>query len=193
MFSSVRLKGGSQDATDAQAAHNSIKRIMQCGLIKTSSSANVFSDCSYISTTRQLQDVSESSTSNLQFPEDISKSIEDLQYLSPHLDYGILAASAAFLAGYVGRTVEERIHCTICLDSLLTMSSGNPLLALIHLQDKGALKYPTRRFTLLINKLINLILWMVEHLPVDCSPSEILTSILLDPLASSYFCLQEAS
>jgi hypothetical protein len=49
MFSDVRLKGGSQDATDAEAAENAIKRILQCGLIKTSLSANVFSECDYSS------------------------------------------------------------------------------------------------------------------------------------------------
>jgi hypothetical protein len=49
MFSDVRLKGGSQDGTDAEAAENAIKRILQCGLIKTSLSANVFSECDYSS------------------------------------------------------------------------------------------------------------------------------------------------
>jgi hypothetical protein len=49
MFSDVRLKCGSQDGTDAEAAENAIKRILQCGLIKTSQSANVFSECDYSS------------------------------------------------------------------------------------------------------------------------------------------------
>lgn len=189
MFSNVRMKGGSQDATDAQAADNAIRRIVQCGLVKTATSANVFSDCNYDSPIGQIKPESTNTilTSSIELPEDLRELIDDLQHLSTHLDYGILSASVAFLAGYIARTIEERIECQVCLESLLTNSCSSPLLNLIHLQNRGALRYPTKRFIFLINQIIKLALNIVEYLPGDCNPCSVLTSLLLNPLASSEF------
>jgi hypothetical protein len=55
MFSSVRLQGGSQDATDARATHYAIKRIIQSGLITSSPSANILADCSTLARTGALR------------------------------------------------------------------------------------------------------------------------------------------
>jgi hypothetical protein len=41
MFSHVRLRGGSNDATDARGAEYALRQILRCGIIKSSKSANI--------------------------------------------------------------------------------------------------------------------------------------------------------
>jgi hypothetical protein len=95
---------------------------------------------------------------NDELPEEIQESILELKNLSTHLHYGIVSASVAFLAGYVAKTIEERIECEVCLNSILTEACSIPLLALINLQNHGGLRYPSENFTFLINQLIQLVL-----------------------------------
>jgi hypothetical protein len=49
MFSHIRLKGGSQDQTDARAADYAIRQILRCGIVKAYSSANTAQNIHFIS------------------------------------------------------------------------------------------------------------------------------------------------
>jgi hypothetical protein len=101
MFSNIRLGGGSQDVTDARAAHFAIKRIIQSGLVTTSESANVYTDCSHISRVGIIP--------TLNIPDHIIDQITEL-HESAHINIfpNINSASVAFLAGYICQTIEER-------------------------------------------------------------------------------------
>ena len=190
MFSNVRLCGGSQDATDARAAHYAIKRIIKSGLVTTSESANVYSDCNHLSKIGQIQSSERSTTeTNIHIPDSIIEEISDLHKLTfvNTIFTDINSASVAFLSGYICRTIEERLECKNCLDSLLTTAKSTPLLDLIYLQDRGKLKYPTRSFTNFINKIIKITFDILEHIPVNHHPRTVVESLLLEPIASSAF------
>jgi hypothetical protein len=188
MFSSVRLQGGSQDATDARAAHYAIKRIIQSGLITSSPSANILADCSTVARTGALRCDTNSLNIDVNLPDYIMEEILEIQNIENCKLYsGIHSSSMAFLAGYIALTIEERVECEICLNTLLTVANSNPLLDLINLQNRGNLKYPTNKFAAFINKIVEISLKIVPHLPTKCKPIKILTSILNRPIVSSNF------
>jgi hypothetical protein len=49
MFSHVRLRGGSNDATDARTAEYSLRQILRCGIVKASKSSNTATNIDYVS------------------------------------------------------------------------------------------------------------------------------------------------
>ncbi|RZC42541.1 hypothetical protein BDFB_014446 [Asbolus verrucosus] len=126
MFSHIRLRGGSNDATDARAAEHAIKQILKCGIIKNSSSANVSSttDCSYITNvTLQNRLVTKRNILTQSDPE-IKKICTNLITFPNELNSNLETASIAFMAGCLLKRIEDAVHCSNYLDSLIRSTFG---------------------------------------------------------------------
>lgn len=156
MFSHIRMGGGSHDATDAKTAHYAIQQILKTGIIKASTSANVLStnDTSFTSTSilnyKSVQRTNVySEILEIDIPNEIKESIENLNTVTENVGFGIISASVAMLSGYIVRTLLERISCN-CLKKITSIKLCTPLLGLIYLQDRGSLQYPSREFISLI-------------------------------------------
>jgi hypothetical protein len=174
MFSNIRMRGGSHDATDANAAHYAIQNILKSGIIKSAPSANVSVDITSISTviippTPTMTVVIPEEDLQFDLPDSINDSIAELRCESYHVGFGIISASVAMMAGYIIKTLEERIDCS-CSEQFTTTSSCTPLLGLIHLRDRGALKYPKRSFVALVHSISNIVNEILPCLPPEGNP-----------------------
>ena len=91
-------------------------------------------------------------------------------------------ASLAYIAGYLVRTVQERVSCMACLDCISLSTSNSPLMSLIVHQDLGKLRYPKPSFV----SVLEVIQEFVEK-AVPCLPNknvlEILSSQIIQILA----------
>lgn len=111
------------------AAHYSIKRIVLSGLLKTSKSANVASECSYMNNigpknicniTLRTQSCNDGSDCPL-LPKEIYEEINDIYNPSSSTLYpGVISNSIAFLAGCTLLTIKERCECDKCLSPLVS-------------------------------------------------------------------------
>jgi hypothetical protein len=159
MFSHIRLKGGSQDQTDARAADYAIRQILRCGIVKASSSANTAQNINFISQAKiPSKTYGECVTTNIEeliLPIDVRTSIQSLsQNITPANN--IFSASVAFLSGYIIKKLEDQFHCDECLVPLLSTTIPGPLLRLIALQDRGRLIYPNNAFVGIIERIANI-------------------------------------
>ena len=64
-------------------------------------------------------------------------------------------SSLAMIGGYLVRIVEENTCCLSCLEQLSSMVSDSPLMCLIKMQDRGALRYPSRKFVFFLRNVLN--------------------------------------
>lgn len=95
-------------------------------------------------------------------------------------------ASVAWMAGYIVRTIEERISgCSECLTDISTPASSNKLLDLIYLHDKGSLRYPSKPFVSLISAIKEFIVNLLPLLHTYASPLSIICKILRNPISAS--------
>jgi hypothetical protein len=126
---------------------------------------------------------------DLQFdlPDSINDSIAELRCESYHVGFGIISASVAMMAGYIIKTLEERIDCS-CSEQFTTTSSCTPLLGLIHLRDRGALKYPKRSFVALVHSISNIVNEILPCLPPEGNPLKIVRSLLIDNVRLYFTC-----
>jgi hypothetical protein len=159
MFSHIRLKGGSQDQTDARAADYAIRQILRCGIVKASSSANTAQNINFISQAKiPSKTYGECVTTNIEeliLPTDVRTSIQSLsQNITPANN--IFSASVAFLSGYIIKKLEDQFHCDECLVPLLSTTIPGPLLRSIALQDRGRLIYPNNAFVGIIERIANI-------------------------------------
>jgi hypothetical protein len=192
MFSNIRMRGGSHDATDANAAHYAIQNILKSGIIKSAPSANVSVDITSISTviippTPTMTVVIPEEDLQFDLPDSINDSIAELRCESYHVGFGIISASVAMMAGYIIKTLEERIDCS-CSEQFTTTSSCTPLLGLIHLRDRGALKYPKRSFVALVHSISNIVNEILPCLPPEGNPLKIVRSLLIDNVRLYFTC-----
>jgi hypothetical protein len=168
MFSHIRLKGGSNDATDARTAEYAIRQILRCGIIKASSSANTATNVNFISSASNMSSTSTSDSENatITLPLYLQAKIETLKSNSiPSPD--IYSASIAFLSGYVIKKIEDKFHCDECITSLVSTTLPGPLLQLIALQDRGGLIYPSEIFVGVVKKIADVILDSLPYLKYD--------------------------
>lgn len=171
MFSHVRLKGGSNDATDARAADYALRQILRCGIVKASHSSNTAENVNYISPANilNLQENRESFTKHTEqliFPIEVRRNIHNLKKcIIP--DNNIFSASVAFLAGYIIKKLEDLFHCDECLTPLLCTSIPGPLLQLIAIQNRGGLVYPKDIFVGIIQLIAESIQQMLPFLQHD--------------------------
>jgi hypothetical protein len=156
MFSHVRLKGGSNDATDARAAEYAMRQILRCGIIKASTSANVSANEGFISSTTlpSLPAIELTIMENVLLPF-VLRRIQNLKYNTTP-DNHIYAASVAFLAGYICKKINTKIGCDACITPLLSFTVPGPLLQLVSLQDRGGLFYPSSIFVAVVQRIADI-------------------------------------
>lgn len=63
-------------------------------------------------------------------------------------------SSIAMIAGYLVRVAEENSNCDSCLEQLSSNVSDSPLMCLIKAQDRGGLRYPSRKFVLFLKNVL---------------------------------------
>jgi hypothetical protein len=85
MFSNIRMRGGSHDATDANAAHYTIQNILKSGIIKSAPSANVSVHTTSISTviippTPTMTIIIPEKDLQFDLPDSINESIAELRW-----------------------------------------------------------------------------------------------------------------
>ena len=184
MFSHVRLRGGSNDATDARAAEYALKQILKCGIIKTSKSANVASNVDFVSKHHILPSTSSSSTqehhkhcSDLVLPFTTLQQLRNLHNVQMLTDNTVYSASVAFLAGYIIKKMNDKFKCDYCVSSLLTKTIPGPLLRLINLQDRGGLTYPNLEFVAVLKELAEVIHLLIPHIEKENPCSQLIELI----------------
>lgn len=189
MFSNVRMQGGSHDATDAKTAHYAIQQILKSGIIRTASSANVPANdvSSTAGINRKTTVYIAEEHLEIDIPDSVKQRIEDLRDITNNVGFGIISASVAMLAGYIVRTLEERIDC-ICLAEFTCGNTCTPLLGLVHLRDKGSLKYPSRSFISLVYNISNVVMDIIPYLPSEGNALKIIMTLLTDNLKSHFTC-----
>ena len=119
-------------------------------------------------------------TNNIQFPEHVLNKIQLIKTVRYNLKQNIISALQAFIAEYIVLTIQERVSCATCLDPLSTSDTTNPLPGLIQNQYRGGLKNPTKEFACLISHRDELVVDIIQYLPMSCNPSKILYELLLD-------------
>jgi hypothetical protein len=137
MFSHVRLRGGSNDATDARGAEYALRQILRCGIIKSSKSANIAGNVDCVSSAelprQDLRHTMETETAlDLILPIEVKIKIQNLRRNNITPVNNIYSASVAFLAGFILKKLDDKFHCDECLSPLLaTTTTPGPLLRLI--------------------------------------------------------------
>jgi hypothetical protein len=195
MFSNVRMGGGLHDVTDARTAHYALQHILKSGIVHavSSASANISaSDTSYTSCVticKNRNSLNEEDNLEIDLPEYIRENIQNFGEETNKVGYGLRSASVAMLTGYIVRTLDERIDCS-GLEKFTSFSACTPLLGLIHLQDRGSLRYPTRYFISLIHQLSNLVEEIVPYLKPESNGLKCITFLLTERLQSIIDCSQ---
>lgn len=167
MFSHVRLRGGSNDATDARTAEYALRQILRCGLVKCADSANIHQAISFVSSAELSRSRDIEKTENLLIlPFELQVKIHALcSNIIP--ESSIYSASVAFLAGYILKKIDDRTHCDVCLQPLLSNTIPGPLLKLILLQDRWGLVYPNEVFVGLVKRLADIAQEMLPFLKCE--------------------------
>ncbi|KAJ3660023.1 hypothetical protein Zmor_011679 [Zophobas morio] len=175
-FSHVRLRGGSNDATDGRAAEYAMRQILRCGIVKTSKSSNTASTVNYVSHAFVQNLNSRTDTEDLILPMELKIKIFNLcKDIVPRAD--IYSASVAFLAGYIIKKIDDKFHCDDCLSPLLSFELPGPLLKLIFLQDRGGLTYPNSRFVGVVKQISDIALKMFPLLKFERACEQLLNII----------------
>ena len=179
-FSHIRLRGGSQDQTDARAAEYALRQILRCGIVKVSASSNPAEKSGYVSrsTISTLEKRNEENSDEID--EEILLPIiirDEIYHLSEYFipANNIMSASVAFLSGYIIKKVEQKFACDECSRQFLSTTTPGPLLKLITYQNRGGLISPNERFVGVIYKLTS----TIQNL-VPCLKGENICKKLID-------------
>ena len=112
-FSHIRLKGGSNDTTDARAAEYALRQILRTGILKSSSSANTARTLSHISRNElshqrsTVAEFAEEDVEELFLPTDLRFKIHSLQR-NEIPEMNLYSASVAFLSGYIIMKLQKK-------------------------------------------------------------------------------------
>mgnify|MGYP005980297981 FL=1 len=165
-FSHIRLKGGSNDTTDARAAEYALRQILRSGILKSSLFANTASTVSHVSLNQlshQRNQTAEDQLEELLLPADLRYKIDSLKR-NQVPESNLYSASIAFLAGYVILKLQQKIRCDNCIAPLVSSTIPGPLLKLITLQDHGGLIHPSELFVGLVKQIADVIQEILPHL-----------------------------
>jgi hypothetical protein len=167
MFSHVRLRGGSNDATDARTAEYALRQILRSGIVKASKSSNTATNIDYVSsatiTKQNFNPPSDLVGPDIVLPFNVLEKNRNLSNIFIP-DNTIYTASIVFIAGYILKKLNETFHCDTCLSLLVCTSIPGPLLRLIWLQDRGGLTYPNNKFVGLLKELADIATQILPHL-----------------------------
>jgi hypothetical protein len=190
MFSHVRLRGGSNDATDARTAEYALRQILRCGIVKASKSSNTATNIDYVSsatiTKQNFNPPSDLVGPDIVLPFNVLEKIRNLSNIFIP-DNTIYTASIAFIAGYILKKLNETFHCDTCLSLLVSTSIPGPLLRLIWLQDRGGLTYPNNKFVGLLKKLADIATQILPHLSSKNPCQQLLTTLHPHLIKNSIF------
>jgi hypothetical protein len=195
MFSHVRLKAGSNDATDARTAEYALRRILRCGIVKSSESSNTAENVNYVSSAklRKFKSSNLNSLFDLCEPDLILpfQLLEKIRNLSKPIIVNpkntIYAASVAFIAGYIVKKLNEKFHCDSCLSSILCFSTPGPLLRLINLQNRGGLTYSNYHFVSLLKELADIATEILPYLAQENICKQLVTILHPHLIRNSLF------
>lgn len=73
-------------------------------------------------------------------------------------------SSLAMIGGYLVRVTEENTQCSSCIALLSSVISDSPLLCLIRMQDRGALRYPSTRFVFFLRNVLLFCIRAINYL-----------------------------
>jgi hypothetical protein len=102
-FSHVRLRGSSNNATDARTAEYAMRQILRCGIVKASKFSNTTENINFASSARIQNVISRDGTNNFEnllIPLEIRIQIQAFRQITLPVE-NISSASVAFLAGYI--------------------------------------------------------------------------------------------
>ena len=199
-FSHIRLKGGSNDTTDARTAEYGLRQILRSGILKSSTSAN---------TARTISNISRNQLSRVR-PQNIDEDFEEI--LLPATlrtkihnlkkneipEPNLFSASVAFLSGYIILKLQQKKQCDDCVAPLLSTTLPGPLMKLITLQDRGGLLYPNEPFVGLVKRIAEITQEVLPHLTFNRTCGQLIKilepHLLQNPLLScqqhqSEFCV----
>jgi hypothetical protein len=190
MFSHVRLRGGSNDATDARTAEYALRQILRCGIVKASKSSNTATNIDYVSsatiTKQNFNQPSDLIGPDIVLPFNVLEKIRNLSNIFIP-DNTIYTASIAFITGYILKKLNETFHCDTCLPLLVSTSIPGPLLRLIWLQDRGGLTYPNNKFVGLLKELADIATQILPHLSPKNPCQQLLTILHPHLIKNSIF------
>ncbi|XP_063239296.1 uncharacterized protein LOC134540457 [Bacillus rossius redtenbacheri] len=162
LFSHLRRKGGFNDMMDARACMYAIDTTLKTGLINPSATSNVerqtFKTLDAIAHHKRI---SELNTVICDVPVEATGILDENLEETP---VTLQIASLAMIAGYLVRVAEENFNCAYCLEQISTPDCDSPLLRLIKMQDRGGLRYPSRKFVFFLSKILKFTCVTLKHL-----------------------------